>query len=61
MSQVLDSINKAGSRESHEPRLIGEILREYFSTSNKPLVVAFRERYGMDKVKQSNANNYGKE
>lgn len=61
MAKVLDSINKAGSKESHEPRLIGEILREFFSSSNEPLAVAYREHNGMVEVEQSNADNYGKE
>lgn len=61
MSQVLDSINMAGPKESIEPRLIGEILRGYFSNSNEPLAVAFREHKKMGKVKQPNAVSYGKE
>lgn len=61
MSQVLDSINKTGPKESIEPRLMGEILWEYFSNSNEPLAVAFRERKEMGKVKLSDADNYGTE
>ncbi|MCQ2258893.1 MAG: hypothetical protein MJZ41_13020 [Bacteroidaceae bacterium] len=61
MTKVLNHKSKAGSKESHEPRLIGEILREYFSSSNEPLAQAYRERNGMVEVKQSNADNYGKE
>ena len=60
MSQVLDSTYKAGPKESHGPRLIGEILREYFSDSNEPLAAAFRECNERDQVKQSSADNYGK-
>lgn len=54
-------IIEAGSRESHEPRLIGDVLREYVSTSNEPLAVALRERNGRVKVEQLNADSYGKE
>lgn len=30
-----------------EPRLLGEILQDYFANSNEPLAVAFREHFGI--------------
>lgn len=61
MTQVLDSINKAGSRRTSDPCLLGDFLQEYLSSSNEPFAVAFREHTEMDKVKQKNADNHGKE
>ena len=34
--------SKAGSKESHGPRLIGEILHELVNTSNEPLYKGYR-------------------
>lgn len=36
---------QAGLENMNEPRLVGEILLEYFSTSNEPLAVAFRQQH----------------
>lgn len=32
------------TRGSEKPQLIGEILKNYFETSNEPLAIAFRKR-----------------
>lgn len=39
---------KAGSRESHEPRLIGEVIKDLLMNSNEPLAVAYRKRHQTD-------------
>ena len=39
---------KAGSRESHEPRLIGEVIKDLLMNSNEPLAVAYRKRHRPD-------------
>lgn len=35
-----------GGRHDKEPRLIGDIIREYLLLSNEPLAVAYRKRMG---------------
>ena len=37
--------SQAGSKESSEPRPLGEVLADYLQTSNEPQAVAFRDRY----------------
>ena len=39
---------EAGSRESHEPRLIGEVIKDLLMNSNEPLAVAYRKRHQTD-------------
>ena len=39
---------EAGSRESHEPRLIGEVVKDLLMNSNEPLAVAYRKRHQTD-------------
>ena len=39
---------QAGSRESHEPRLIGEVVKDLLMNSNEPLAVAYRKRHQTD-------------
>ena len=39
---------EAGSRESHEPRLIGEVIKDLLMNSNEPLAVAYRKRHRPD-------------
>lgn len=34
---------RAGSEEQYGPRLVGEILNDYFNNSNEPLAVAYRK------------------
>ena len=46
MSKLLKM--KAGSRESHEPRLIGEVIKDLLMNSNEPLAVAYRKRLHPD-------------
>ena len=46
MSKLLKM--KAGSRESHEPRLIGEVIKDLLKNSNEPLAVAYRKRHRPD-------------
>ena len=46
MSKLLKM--KAGSRESHEPRLIGEVIKDLLMNSNEPLAVAYRKRHQTD-------------
>lgn len=42
MTKVFDTKTQAGSEKQNEPHLIGDILQEYFSTS-EPLAIAYRE------------------
>lgn len=49
-----------GSEAQYDPRPIGEILQEYFSTSNEPLAVAYRKRKEMENVEQLNSDSDGK-
>lgn len=56
-----DCKTRGGSQESHEPRLIGDILQEYFSTSNEPLAVAYRSHDEKLKVERTNTSCHGKE
>jgi len=46
MSKLLKM--EAGSRESHEPRLIGEVIKDLLMNSNEPLAVAYRKRHHPD-------------
>ena len=39
---------KAGSRESHEPRLIGEVIKDLLNNSDELLAVAYRKRHQPD-------------
>ena len=39
---------KAGSRESHDPRLIGDLIKDLLKNSNEPLAVAYRKRHQPD-------------
>lgn len=43
MKQDLETRRPSGSEKMNEPKVIGEVLNEYFQ-SNKPLAVAYRER-----------------
>ena len=43
MNKLLLSLNEAGSKKHDEPRLIGEVLRD-FLRSDEPLAEAFRKR-----------------
>ena len=43
MSQVLNPTSQAGSQKSDEPRLLSEILKEYFENSNEPLAKGYRK------------------
>lgn len=48
---IMYMVNKcveAGSRESHEPRLIGEVIKDLLMNSNEPLAVAYRKRHQPD-------------
>jgi len=48
---IMYMVNKcveAGSRESHEPRLIGEVVKDLLMNSNEPLAVAYRKRHQTD-------------
>ena len=48
---IMYMVNKcveAGSRESHEPRLIGEVIKDLLMNSNEPLAVAYRKRHQTD-------------
>ena len=47
MSHLLSKM-EAGSRESHEPRLIGEVIKDLLMNSNEPLAVAYRKRHQTD-------------
>ena len=49
MKKVFKVINRAGARDYSAPRLVGEILREYFEESNEPLARAYRERSAVAK------------
>ncbi len=49
MKKVFKRINRAGARDYSAPRLVGEILREYFEESNEPLARAYRERSAVAK------------
>lgn len=46
MSKLLKM--EAGSRESHEPRLIGEVIKDLLMNSNEPLAVAYCKRHRPD-------------
>ena len=48
MSKLTNRKKKAGSRESHEPRLIGEVIKDLLMNSNEPLAVAYRKRHQTD-------------
>ena len=48
---IMYMVNKcveAGSRESHEPRLIGDLIKDLLMNSNEPLAVAYRKRHQTD-------------
>lgn len=53
MLKILNN-NQAGSKDLHEPRLIGDILREYFVYSNNPLTAAYHKRKKMERVTKPN-------
>lgn len=45
---------REGSEVKYEPRLVGEILNDYFENSSEPLAVAFRNWHAQnEKVKKS--------
>lgn len=44
--KVLDSFKMAGSRNSNEPRLVGNILEDMLR-SNSPLAQAYRQRHAI--------------
>ena len=39
-----------------EPRLLGEILQDYFANSNEPLAVGFRQHFGIKKGETTAVN-----
>lgn len=51
---------QTGVKENHSPRLIGEILTDYFSTSNEALAVSLRERK-QSLVINSKTESHGRE
>ena len=40
-----------------EPRLLGEILKDYFANSNEPLAVGFRQHFGIKQGDTSSVFN----
>ena len=40
-----------------EPRLLGEILKDYFTNSNEPLAVGFRQHFGIKQGDTSSVFN----
>lgn len=43
MNFVFKKGNQTGYLNSHEPRQIGEIIYDYFSSSKQPLAVEYRK------------------
>ena len=39
---------EVGSRKSHGPRLVGEVIIDFLNNSNEPLAVAYRNRFHPD-------------
>jgi len=59
MSKVSSTLLKEGSRNSNEPRLIGEILRDYLR-SNSPFATNYAKWKEQKQVEPSNAESYGR-